>query len=322
MTLSFEDLFAIRIAYQDMYNDESNIIRELKKELIRDNMNSQEIDDYLVNFYKNYGIEISKETISAIQIPINRGPRIRLSDLSGNSILNFLLNPNNFNNSVNLVNETLNSQLNQQENNDSDDSNDSNDSDDSNDSNDSDDSDDSDDIPELESDDVPELESDYDDMPELEEVESNNTNVETLTFSMGINHGNQNPFIHYQNNVNHNILPNTFNTINNTSANNFLQNFLNILNIQNPQNMEDVRATLGKEGEKEIKHYNLKEDKEGTCSVCMMSFEKDQEVSELKCGHIFHKECIMKWLKEYNYKCPVCRAECGKPKFNLNDNET
>ena len=85
--------------------------------------------------------------------------------------------------------------------------------------------------------------------------------------------------------------------------------------------MEDVRATLGEEGEKEIKHYNLKQNKEENCSVCMMKLVKDQEVSELKCGHIFHKECIMKWLKEYNYKCPVCRAECGKPKFNLDQNE-
>ena len=48
-----------------------------------------------------------------------------------------------------------------------------------------------------------------------------------------------------------------------------------------------------------------------------MEFEKDQEVSELNVNHIFHKDCVMKWLKEYNYKCPVCRAECGKPKFNL-----
>ena len=88
MTLSFEDVFAIRIVYQDMYNDENNIIRELKKELIRSGMNRNEIDDFLVNFYKNYGINIPKETISSIIIPVRRGPRIRLTDLSGNNLLN------------------------------------------------------------------------------------------------------------------------------------------------------------------------------------------------------------------------------------------
>ena len=294
MTLSFEDLFAMRIAYQDMYNDESNIIRELKKELIRSGMNSNEIDDFLVEFYNNYGINISKETISSIIIPSRRGPRIRLTDLSGNNILNFLLNPNNFNNSVNLVNETLNSQLNQQQQNETSNSNYSDDSDGTDDS-----------MPELESDDdVPELESDDDNMPELEELPNNNTNNETLTFPLGTNHGIQIPLDDHWN------------------ANSFLQNFLNIMNLQNPQNMEDVRATLGEDGEKEIKHYKLKEKLDGTCSVCMMELEKDQEVSELKCKHVFHKDCIMKWLKDYNYKCPICRAECGKPKFNLDQNES
>ena len=164
MTLSFEDLFALRFAYQDLHNDESIIIKELKKELVRSGMDRNNIDDYLVEFYKNYGIEISKEIIASVQLPAPRGPRIRLTDLSGNNILNFLLNPNNFNNSVNLVNQTLNSQLNQ-ENNDSDDS---------------DDSSDNDDLPELESDDdVPELESDTDnEMPELEDIE-NTQNVQS-----------------------------------------------------------------------------------------------------------------------------------------------
>lgn len=312
MTLNFEDLFAIRIAYQDMYNDESDIIRELKKELIRDGMNINDIDDFLVNFYKNYGINMSKEIISSVIIPTRRGPRIRLTDLSGNNILNFLLNPGNLNNSVNLVNNTLNSELNQVNVNDSDDNS----------------SLDSEDNSSLVSDDdIPELESDTDsDMPELEEISNNNSSESNLDpplvqFYSGYNftHGIIPPVPSNNGNSNSN-LSNIFNSIDNVSANSFLQSFLNIMNLQQ-QNMEDVRATLGKEGEKEIKNYKLKEDLDGTCSVCMMKLEKTQEVSELKCKHVFHKECIMKWLKEYNYKCPVCRAECGKPKFNLNDNE-
>ena len=220
-----------------------------------------------------------------------------------------LLNPNNFNSSVNLVNETLNSQLNQQEGNDSDD--------------------DSDDVPELESDDdVPELESDTDsEMPELEDISDNQSN-NTSTSSYIQFHGNNNLFTHgvlpppaSMNNSNNN-LTNIFNSINDVSANSFLQSFLDIMNLQQQQNMEDVRATLSEDGEKEIKHYKLKEKIDGTCSVCMMELEKDQEVSELKCKHVFHKDCIMKWLKEYNYKCPICRAECGKPKFNLGQNES
>ena len=35
--------------------------------------------------------------------------------------------------------------------------------------------------------------------------------------------------------------------------------------------------------------------------------EKDEEgISTLKCGHQFHSECIIKWLKIKN-NCPICR---------------
>tara|TARA_A100001015_G_scaffold201730_1_gene225242 strand:+ start:4681 stop:6186 length:1506 start_codon:yes stop_codon:yes gene_type:complete len=53
------------------------------------------------------------------------------------------------------------------------------------------------------------------------------------------------------------------------------------------------------------------------CTICMMKFEEEDMVSKLKCNHIFHEDCIKEWLKEYSYKCPVCRAECGKPKYDL-----
>lgn len=53
------------------------------------------------------------------------------------------------------------------------------------------------------------------------------------------------------------------------------------------------------------------------CTICMMKFEDEDMVSKLKCNHIFHEDCVKEWLKEYSYKCPVCRAECGKPKYDL-----
>ena len=39
--------------------------------------------------------------------------------------------------------------------------------------------------------------------------------------------------------------------------------------------------------------------------------QKGDKISKLKCEHTFHNDCIMQWLKEYNYRCPVCRKECG-----------
>ena len=41
-----------------------------------------------------------------------------------------------------------------------------------------------------------------------------------------------------------------------------------------------------------------------TCSICL----EDDANHETECGHIFHKGCILKWLKGHNI-CPVCRDD-------------
>jgi len=49
------------------------------------------------------------------------------------------------------------------------------------------------------------------------------------------------------------------------------------------------------------------EDKE-ECSICMEIYKLNEIVFELPCVHIYHKECIKKWLKSNN-TCPICRYE-------------
>ena len=43
--------------------------------------------------------------------------------------------------------------------------------------------------------------------------------------------------------------------------------------------------------------------------ICMENFEENEKVKQLYCGHIFHGDCIDKWL-EKEKKCPFCKAEC------------
>ena len=76
--------------------------------------------------------------------------------------------------------------------------------------------------------------------------------------------------------------------------------------LNNKFGIEDI-------GEKSFKTYILKEDcmkKDVICSVCLVDYKLGDEVSETKCGHIFHTECLKNWKYESGIKfhCPNCRT--------------
>ena len=37
----------------------------------------------------------------------------------------------------------------------------------------------------------------------------------------------------------------------------------------------------------------------------------------LQCHHIYHNKCIIEYLANYDYHCPLCRDECGEHQANL-----
>lgn len=44
------------------------------------------------------------------------------------------------------------------------------------------------------------------------------------------------------------------------------------------------------------------------CSVCKCNIEVNEQVVCLPCAHIYHVECIKKWLTEEKGSCPVCKT--------------
>ncbi|KAI8384905.1 uncharacterized protein BYT42DRAFT_564011 [Radiomyces spectabilis] len=44
------------------------------------------------------------------------------------------------------------------------------------------------------------------------------------------------------------------------------------------------------------------------CLVCLDQFAPKQAVRVLKCRHVFHMECVDRWLVEGHNSCPVCRG--------------
>ncbi|KAJ1625306.1 hypothetical protein T492DRAFT_1040801 [Pavlovales sp. CCMP2436] len=53
-----------------------------------------------------------------------------------------------------------------------------------------------------------------------------------------------------------------------------------------------------------------------SCVICLCELEEGSEVRTLLCKHIFHRECVDKWLTSDNLgakACPVCMAEVKLP---------
>ena len=64
---------------------------------------------------------------------------------------------------------------------------------------------------------------------------------------------------------------------------------------------------------------NLDEDKKKFaphCIVCYADFKDEDQLSELACDdrHIFHTECIQKWL-ETDLRCPICKKDVDGSKL-------
>ena len=82
--------------------------------------------------------------------------------------------------------------------------------------------------------------------------------------------------------------------------------FINLLN-----NLEDVKIVLNENDLNDIplKKYSEISTEINTCSICQDELSKDNIIRQLGCSHIYHKECIDKYLLEYSNKCPICRTK-------------
>ena len=87
-------------------------------------------------------------------------------------------------------------------------------------------------------------------------------------------------------------------------------------NENNEENEEDEDLFLKKKNQfileldefqfKHLKKYSaLREDK---CPICLVKYKSSDIIKEFSCKHIFHKNCIFKWLKTSNV-CPICKHE-------------
>ncbi|TYG49296.1 hypothetical protein ES288_D10G082600v1 [Gossypium darwinii] len=50
---------------------------------------------------------------------------------------------------------------------------------------------------------------------------------------------------------------------------------------------------------------------DAACCICLANYVDNDELRELPCDHVFHVECVDKWLK-INASCPLCKSEIGE----------
>ncbi|XP_015869503.2 E3 ubiquitin-protein ligase At1g63170 [Ziziphus jujuba] len=50
---------------------------------------------------------------------------------------------------------------------------------------------------------------------------------------------------------------------------------------------------------------------DAVCCICLAKYADNDELRELPCFHVFHVECVDKWLK-INASCPLCKNEVGE----------
>ncbi|CAA6669185.1 unnamed protein product [Spirodela intermedia] len=44
------------------------------------------------------------------------------------------------------------------------------------------------------------------------------------------------------------------------------------------------------------------------CAFCLAAVEEGDEVRELRCEHLFHRDCLDRWLCHRRRTCPLCRG--------------
>jgi hypothetical protein len=121
---------------------------------------------------------------------------------------------------------------------------------------------------------------------------------------------------------NNQTIPNTLNAIQ-SETNNVNTDYRSFISsLFRPSGMNNVlrrsfadpsqnayKQILSEEGEKSIKYekYETGKFQNDACPMTLNNFIVGEEIAQLPCNHIFEKNAILKWLKDENASCPVCR---------------
>jgi hypothetical protein len=81
--------------------------------------------------------------------------------------------------------------------------------------------------------------------------------------------------------------------------------------------MTDVLVTTDENTLNTLNILKITKDMNEKCTICIVEMNEEEYYLEIDCKHIFHKDCLETYLKNYNHICPVCRKEIGKSNVHL-----
>merc|ERR1719361_1879151 len=59
-----------------------------------------------------------------------------------------------------------------------------------------------------------------------------------------------------------------------------------------------------------LPHVRFEKMEEQTCAVCFGEYRWGELITQLRCGHCFHVDCIAEWMHRAT-RCPLCRRDCA-----------
>lgn len=58
-------------------------------------------------------------------------------------------------------------------------------------------------------------------------------------------------------------------------------------------------------------------DGDHACNICLNPVRTTRHNPPIRCGHIFHRDCIEKWKRLGNNTCPLCRKVFDVSKYKI-----
>ena len=81
--------------------------------------------------------------------------------------------------------------------------------------------------------------------------------------------------------------------------------------VEPSNTMNDIVVTTDENSLNNFTILKISNQQNEKCAICMIEMNEDEEYLDIECKHIFHKECLETYLKNYNHICPVCRKDIG-----------